>query len=113
MLFRSGIDMPGILKAVIVVGLPLQRPDAETKLLIQYYEDKYQKGMEYGYILPAITRCMQNAGRCIRSETDKGAIIFLDERYASPTFIECFPPDWDIEVDVDYKETISKFFGKS
>ena len=110
--FGEGIDLPGILKAVIIVGLPLQKPGAESKLLIQYYEDKYGKGMEYGYILPAITRCMQNAGRCIRSETDKGAIIFLDERYVSPSFFECFPADWNIEVEVDYLSALKGFFGK-
>ena len=111
--FGEGIDLPGILKAVIIVGLPLNKPDAEAKLLIQYYEDKYDKGMEYGYILPAITKCVQNAGRCIRSETDKGAIIFLDERYASPVYYECFPKEWDIDVSLDYEEALKGFVGKN
>src|SRR3989338_2515535 len=69
--FGEGIDMPGILQAVIIVGLPLNKPDIETKLLIEYYDDKFGNGFEYGYVLPAITKCLQNAGRCIRSETDK------------------------------------------
>ncbi len=110
--FGEGIDMPNVLKAVIVVGLPLQKPDIEARLLIEYYDDKFGKGFEYGYVLPAITKCLQNAGRCIRSETDKGAIIFLDERYAWQNYLQCFPDDWDIEIDLDYIGVLKGFFGK-
>jgi len=110
--FGEGIDMPDILKAVVIVGLPLQKPDMEVKLLIEYYDDKYSKGMEYGYIMPAITKCLQNAGRCIRSETDKGAIIFLDERYASQSYHQCFPDDWEFEIESEFEEVLGKFFCK-
>ena len=109
--FGEGIDMPGVLQAVIIVGLPLNKPDIEAKLLIEYYDDKYGKGFEYGYVLPAITKCLQNAGRCIRSETDKGAIIFLDERYALQNYYQCFPEEWDIEVEVDYASVLKEFFN--
>ena len=109
--FGEGIDMPNVLKAVIIVGLPLQKPDMEAKLLIEYYDDKFGKGFEYGYILPAITKCMQNAGRCIRSETDKGAIIFLDERYAASSYYNCFPAEWDMTVEQDYLCALKEFFG--
>jgi len=108
--FGEGIDMPNVLKAVIIVGMPLQKPDIEARLLIEYYDDKFGRGFEYGYVLPAITKCMQNAGRCIRSETDKGAIIFLDERYAWRNYYQCFPEDWEIEVSLDYKEVLKEFF---
>jgi len=110
--FGEGIDMPGILQAVIIVGLPLNKPDIETKLLIEYYDDKFGKGFEYGYVLPAITKCLQNAGRCIRSETDKGAIIFLDERYAWQNYYQCFPEEWDMEVEMDYTSIIEEFVSK-
>lgn len=110
--FGEGIDMPNVLKAVIIVGLPLQKPDVEAKLLIEYYDDKFGKGFEYGYVLPAITKCMQNAGRCIRSETDKGAIIFLDERYILGNYYKCFPEDWDIEVETDYANVLKRFVGE-
>ena len=111
--FGEGIDMPGVLQAVIIVGLPLNKPDIEARLLIEYYDDKFGKGFEYGYVLPAITKCLQNAGRCIRSESDKGAIIFLDERYAWQNYYQCFPEEWDMEVEMDYKEVLEKFIGKN
>ncbi len=109
--FSEGIDLPGdLLKCVIVVGLPLQPPDLETKELINYYDKKYSKGWDYGYILPAVTKSLQAAGRCIRSETDKGVIIFLDERYIWKTYFKCFPPDWKIKITENYLKEIKDFF---
>ena len=110
--FGEGIDLPGIIKAVIVVGLPLDKPDLETTELIAYYDKKFGKGWEYGYILPAMTRCIQNAGRCIRSETDRGALIFVDERYAWPRYKSCFPPEWKMHISKDYDAELAMFFGK-
>lgn len=109
--FGEGIDIPNnILKGVIVVGLPLDKPTLETKELINYYDQKFGKGWDYGYIMPAITRALQNAGRCIRSEKDKGVMVFLDTRYTWPGYIKCFPEDWDLKITVDYKQKIEEFF---
>jgi DNA excision repair protein ERCC-2 len=111
--FGEGIDLPGdLLKAVIVVGLPLQKPDLEIKELIRYYDEKFGRGWDYGYVLPAITKSLQNAGRCIRSETDKGIIIFLEERYSWPSYLRCFPKDWNIKITKLYTERIKEFFDK-
>jgi DNA excision repair protein ERCC-2 len=109
--FGEGIDLPGdYLNAVIVVGLPLSVPDLETKALIKYYDDKFSKGWDYGYVFPAMNKVMQNAGRVIRSETDRGATIFLDERYSWHQYNRCFPKDWDIVTTVLYKKRVEDFF---
>lgn len=108
--FGEGIDLPGVLKGVIVVGLPLDRPNLETQQLIDYYDRKFGKGWDYGYTMPALTKTMQNAGRCIRSETDKGVIVFLDERYAWPRYFKCFPSDWKLKIAVNPIPEIQKFF---
>ncbi len=109
--FGEGIDLPGILKAVIIVGLPLQKPDLETKALIDYYDGKFKKGWDYGYLFPAFTKTIQAAGRCIRSEHDKGVIIFLDERYTWNNYYRCFPATWNMKISLLYKENIRKFFS--
>ena len=109
--FGEGIDLPGVLKGVVVVGLPLDRPDLETQQLIDYYEKKYGKGWDYGYTMPALTKTMQNAGRCIRTETDRGVIIFLDERYAWPRYFMCFPTDWKLKISIEPLAEIKKFFA--
>lgn len=110
--FGEGIDLIGdFLKAVIIVGLPLEKPNLETKELINYYDQKFGKGWDYGYIMPAITKILQNAGRCIRSETDKGVIVFLDERYAWPNYRRCFPIEMECKITRQY-EVIKEFFNK-
>jgi DNA excision repair protein ERCC-2 len=108
--FGEGIDLPGIIKCVVVIGLPLDRPDLETKELIKYYDLQYGKGWDYGYVMPALTRTMQNAGRCIRSGTDRGVIIFLDQRYTWPNYFKCFPSDWKLKITLDYVNKINDFF---
>ncbi len=90
--FGESIDLDGDkLKGVVIVGVPFAKNDLEIKELIRYYDEKFEKGMEYAYIMPAFTSIMQNAGRCIRSETDKGIIIYLDERYAWTNYRKNFP----------------------
>ncbi len=81
--FGEGIDLPGdYLKGVIVIGLPFEQPDLETKKLIEYYDKKYLQGWNYGYLYPAFNKIFQNAGRLIRTPKDKGVILYIDERYS-------------------------------
>jgi DNA excision repair protein ERCC-2 len=110
--FSEGVDLPGdLLKCVVVVGLPLHVPDLETKELIAYYDKKFGKGWDYGYIFPAFNKALQSAGRCIRSENDKGVVIFLDERYQWTRYSRLFPHDYNIKVSKDYVDEIERFFG--
>ena len=110
--FGEGIDInDNIIKCVIVVGLPLSKPNLETKELINYYDKLYNKGWDYGYIMPAIIKSLQNAGRCIRSENDRGVIVFLDQRYTWQSYFKCFPNDMKIKITKDPKVLIKEFFN--
>jgi DNA excision repair protein ERCC-2 len=112
--FGEGIDLPGdLLKCVIVVGIPLQKPDLETNELINYYDNKFGHGWEYAYLFPAILTSLQNAGRCIRSETDKGVIVFLDQRYSWPRYKNCFSKDHDVKITSGYITEIKDFLKEN
>ena len=109
--FGEGIDLIGdYLKAVFIVGIPLNRPDLETKELIAYYEKRFRKGWDYGYIYPAIITTIQNAGRCIRSENDRGVMVFLDERYKWDNYFKCFPKDKHFMITKTPVAMINEFF---
>ncbi|MBR9702644.1 ATP-dependent DNA helicase, partial [Candidatus Woesearchaeota archaeon] len=109
--FGEGIDLPGdLLRCVVVVGLPLGKPDLETKALINYFDNKFGQGWEYGYTFPAFNRTLQSAGRCIRTEQDRGVLVFLDERYEWPRYKKCFPEDWTLKSTVLYEGMIKDFF---
>ncbi len=108
--FAEGIDFPGdLLNGVVVVGLPLGKPDLYTKEIVKYYEEKFGKGWDYGYIYPAMSKCIQSAGRCIRSETDKGAVIYLDERFAWQNYYACLPRE-GLRVTKEYRNLLQEFF---
>ncbi len=109
--FGEGIDFPGdAMKGVFIVGLPLQRPDLETKELIDFLDEKFGRGWDYGYSFPAMNRAVQAAGRCIRSEDDRGVIVYMDKRYNWSNYRKVIPEDKDlIETRAPWKE-IGEFF---
>lgn len=112
--FGEGVDLPGdLLQGVIVVGLPLGTPNLETKRTIDYYDIQFSKGWDYGYVMPAFQKTIQGAGRCIRTEKDKGVIIFLDERYAEPQYYKNFPKDWHIKITREYTRRIEEFYSQN
>lgn len=87
--FSEGVDYAdNLLDSVIVVGLPLAPPTLEVEALLKYYKEKFGhlKGYDYAYLFPAMNRVMQASGRLIRSETDKGIIVLMDERFAERRF---------------------------
>ena len=109
--FSEGIDLPGdLLKAVAIVGVPLAPPDLTTKAVISYYEKNFNKGWDYGYIFPAMNKALQSAGRCIRSETDRGIIAFLDKRFSWGQYSAIIPPDWNPKTTDHFGDKIEGFF---
>jgi DNA excision repair protein ERCC-2 len=91
----EGVDFPGNqMNSVIIIGVPYAEPTPRVKAQIEYYEKQFPKlGREYGYILPAMKKASQCAGRPIRTLDDKAAIIFLDYRFASG-YCKSFLPSW-------------------
>jgi DNA excision repair protein ERCC-2 len=91
----EGVDFPGNqMNSVIVVGVPYAEPTPRVKAQIEYYEKRFPKlGREYGYVLPAMKKASQAAGRPIRTLDDRGAIVFLDHRYATH-YCRSFLPSW-------------------
>jgi DNA excision repair protein ERCC-2 len=111
--FAEGVDLPSnSLEEVIIVGLPLSVPDIFTKSLIEYYNKKFNKGQMYGYIYPAMNKIIQAAGRCIRTETDKGIIIFMDYRFLWNNYLKAFPKHYALKKAINYEEKIKEFLSK-
>ena len=80
--FSEGIDLLAdrlIGVAVISVGLP--QLSFHRDLIASYYEKKDHHGFQFAYVYPAINKVLQAMGRVIRSETDRGVALLLDERF--------------------------------
>jgi DNA excision repair protein ERCC-2 len=91
----EGADYPGDqMNSVAVVGVPYAEPTARVGAQIKYYERCFpEHGREYGYVVPALKKAAQAAGRPIRTLEDRGAIVFLDNRFAT-TYCQHFLPLW-------------------
>lgn len=111
--FSEGVDFPGeLMNAVVVAGMPLERPDLLTNAVITYYDKKFGRGWDFGYTYPAINRAVQAAGRCIRSETDRGIIFFLDSRFLLPNYRKAMPQDIKLKPATNIGKLCSDFFGE-
>jgi DNA excision repair protein ERCC-2 len=62
--------------------------------MAQYYDNTYGSGFDYAYTYPAMARVVQAAGRVIRSETDRGLIMLIDDRFLQPSYSQVLPNDW-------------------
>ena len=79
----EGIDYANnVIRGIIIVGIPLEKPTLELKAKIEYMNRRFEgRGSEYAYIIPGVIKAAQAAGRAIRSETDKAFVVFMDKRY--------------------------------
>jgi DNA excision repair protein ERCC-2 len=98
--FAEGVDYPGdMLKAVAVIGPCLPMVSLEQKLLEQYFEERFERGFEYAFVVPGMTRVVQAAGRLIRSPTDRGVIALFCRRFVSELYQRHMPEDWRLGED--------------
>ncbi|HSK69823.1 MAG TPA: helicase C-terminal domain-containing protein [Candidatus Limnocylindria bacterium] len=93
--FAEGVDLPGralIGAAVVGVGLPQVNPERE--LYRARMEEAMGDGFAYAYRYPGMHKVLQAAGRLIRSETDRGVLLLMDDRYGQDDYRELMPDGW-------------------
>ena len=113
--FGEGIDLVGdSLIGVAVVGIGLPKINFESNEIVERYKLDEKDGFAYAYIYPGMNKVMQAVGRVIRSETDRGVALLIDERYMWNDYKELFKKEWsDYEVVLsieELQEAIQRFF---
>lgn len=94
-IFSEGIDLVGEkLIGAVIVGVGLPQICFERDIIRDYFKEKLNLGFEYAYMYPGMNKILQSAGRVIRSEEDKGAILLVDDRFTSPRYRKLFPREW-------------------
>ena len=96
--FAEGVDLPDDRlcgAAIISTGIPQVNPEAE--LMREIYDDGFEGGTDTAYTYPGFRRVLQAAGRVIRTETDRGTVLLLDERYSAEKYQELMPPHWRVQ----------------
>ncbi len=116
-IYGEAVDLLGdrLIGAVIVgVGMPF--PDLMREQIALYFRDKSENGMEYAYVYPGMNRVLQAAGRVIRSENDRGAVVLIDDRFSSPLYRSIFPSHWHslryVGNTPSLKELLRRFWEK-
>ncbi len=111
-IFAEGIDLPGdALDGVVIVGVGLPQVGLEQDVLRAYYDRTFGDGFLYAYMLPGMQKVAQAVGRVIRTESDRGVAILLDDRYRQAAYRRLCPEHWTISrMDVD--EGLTRFWRR-
>ena len=95
--FSEGIDLPADrLCGAAVVGVGLPQIGVERDALRKRYDEAYGDGYAYAYVYPGVGKVLQAAGRVIRSENDRGALLLIDDRYAADPYPALLPAQWTL-----------------
>lgn len=99
-IFSEGIDLIGNrLNGVIVVGVGLPQLGLERDIIKDYFQSIGKNGYNYAYTYPGMNKVLQAGGRLIRSETDTGVIVLVDDRFLTSKYQRLLPEEWrDFEV---------------
>jgi len=96
-IFGEGVDLPGRrLIGAFVATLGLPQFDHINSAICARLERRFGKGYDYTYVFPGLQKVVQAAGRVIRTETDTGSVILLDNRYCEPRYRNLLPTWWKI-----------------
>lgn len=95
-IFGEGIDLKEEqLIGAIIIGTGLPQIGNEREILKQFYDRRSGCGFDYAYRYPGMNKVLQAAGRVIRTVSDVGVILLLDERFLRREYRELFPREWE------------------
>ena len=115
--FSEGIDLiDDRLIGVAIVGVGLPTVSFENELVRSYYDVNGEDGFAFAYKNPGMNKVMQAVGRLIRSETDRGVALLIDERYMQEEYRSLFRrvySDYEVALDEsEIAELVKNFFKK-
>ena len=115
-IFGEGIDLVGErLIGVVVVGVGVPQLGLERDLIKEYFDHQSGSGFAYAYQYPGFNRVQQATGRVIRSETDRGIIVLIDDRFTHARYRNLFPSHWRgyqvVQNTREIKDKLTRFWS--
>ncbi len=90
--FGEGVDYVGDqLIGAIVVGVGLPGLSTEQDLMATHFREQGFDGFDFTSRIPGLIRVLQTAGRVIRSESDRGVIVLVDDRFQQAFYRQNLP----------------------
>lgn len=112
-IFSEGIDLTGDkLIGAIIVGVGLPMICFQRDIIKDYFNNSIGQGFEYAYVYPGMNKVLQAAGRVIRSENDRGAILLIDDRFGTHRYKDLFPNEWHHYRRVSDREYMEELLDK-
>ncbi|OZI23170.1 ATP-dependent DNA helicase [Bordetella genomosp. 9] len=93
--FGEGVDLPGdrlIGAFIVTLGMPQVNPVNEQ--MMRRMDARFGCGFEYTYLYPGLQKVVQAAGRVIRTETDRGSVYLIDDRFRRANVRALLPAWW-------------------
>lgn len=95
-IYAEGIDLTGNrLIGVFIVGTGLPALSYEGNLIRGYFDEKEGNGYDYAYRYPGINKVLQAAGRVIRTASDVGMVVLMDDRFLQRENLCLLSSEWD------------------
>lgn len=108
-IFAEGVDLKGerlIGSMVVSVGMPGVSND--RNLIKDHFDQEGKSGFDFSYTYPGINKVFQAAGRVIRTESDKGVILLVDDRFLTRKYRSLYPRHWQDLRPVNSREELLK-----
>ncbi|MFZ6030425.1 MAG: ATP-dependent DNA helicase [Chloroflexota bacterium] len=129
-IFGEGIDLVGErLIGAVVIGVGVPQVCLERDLIMDYFDRQNsaglaregfaregfaREGFAFAYQYPGFNRVLQATGRVIRTETDRGIIVLIDERFTHTRYRRLFPTHWQrfqtVQSDSEIQANLERFW---
>jgi Rad3-related DNA helicase len=96
--FGEGVDLPGArLIGAFIATLGLPQINSVNEQIRQRMDAIFGAGYDYTYLYPGIQKVVQAAGRVIRTQSDRGTVYLIDDRFGRPEIQALMPAWWRVE----------------
>jgi DNA excision repair protein ERCC-2 len=108
-IFGESIDLIGdLLSGVLIVGVGLPAIAPFNNILKSHYDMSFSNGFDYAYTYPGLNKVIQAVGRVIRTKTDRGVAILLDDRFTTRKYLRLYPKFWSHLTVINDSEELTK-----
>jgi DNA excision repair protein ERCC-2 len=112
-IFAEGIDLIGSrLIGTVIVGVGLPQLSTHQNIIRDYFNSINNMGFEYAYRYPGMNKVLQAAGRVIRHENDRGAVLLIDDRFTQRAYRQLYPKHWEHFKTVRDEQTLNRILGE-
>jgi DNA excision repair protein ERCC-2 len=100
--FGESIDLIGdMLSGVLIAGVGLPMLSPMNNILRSHFDEEFDSGFDFAYTFPGLNKVIQAVGRVIRSETDRGVALLVDDRFTSRRYLSLYPKEWNHMKTID------------